>query len=335
MIATTKRAALLCSVLGALLIGCVSLPQEDVSYPRSSALPPPPDPPDNPTTPAKAALGKQLFFDKRLSGDGSTSCEGCHYRHLGWTDGLALSRKVGGEMNTRHTPTLYNTGYADAWYWDGRARTLEGQIAAAWKAQIGADPQRTAALIGTVAAYRNQFQAVFGSEPTADNIPRALAAFLRTLSSGESPWDRYVAGDSTAVPAAAIAGHELFIGKAGCASCHTPPLFTDNRFHNIGLEAGKSRPDSGRQTISKDAQDLHAFKTPTLRSVGLSGPYFHDGSVGRLEDAVRYMAAGGGADPQRSPLLVDRKLSEEEIAQIVAFLGTLTSDERFIRPSLP
>ncbi len=331
----TTRAALLASLIAALLIGCVSQPHEGIGYARSSALPPPADPPDNPTTPEKAALGKQLFFDKRLSGDGSTSCEGCHYRHLGWTDGLPLSRKVGGDMNTRHTPTVYNTGYAESWYWDGRAKTLEGQIAAAWKAQIGADPNRAAAVIATVAGYRSQFQKVFGSEPSADNIPKALAAFLRTLNSGESPWDRYVAGDRTAVSASAVAGHELFTGKAGCASCHTPPLYTDGRFHNVGLEAGKNKPDLGRNAISKEAQDVSAFKTPTLRSVGISGPYFHDGSFTRLEDAVRYMASGGRGDAHKSGLLVDRKLSDEEIAQLVAFLDALTSEETFVRPSLP
>ena len=189
-------------------------------------------------------------------------------------------------------------------------------------------------LIGTVAGYRSQFQAVFASEPTAENIPRALAAFLRTLNSGDSPWDRYLAGDPAAVSAAAIAGHELFIGKAGCASCHTPPLYTDNRFHNIGLEAGKSQPDPGRQAISKETQDLHAFKTPTLRSVAISGPYFHDGSVASLEQAVRYMAAGGGAGAAKSSLLVDRKLSDPEIAQLVAFLNSLTSEEVFTPPQL-
>lgn len=331
----TTRAALLGSLIAVLLIGCVSLPAPEAAYTRSPALPTPTDPLDNPTTPEKAALGKQLFFDKRLSGDGSTSCEGCHYRHLGWADGLALSRKVGGDMNTRHTPTVYNTGYAESWYWDGRAKTLEGQIAAAWKAQLGADPNRAAAIVATVAGYRSQFQKVFGSEPNADNIPKALAAFLRTLNSGESPWDRYVAGDKTAVSTAALAGHELFVGKAGCASCHTPPLYTDSRFHNVGLEAGKSKPDLGRSAISKNAQDVSAFKTPTLRSVGISGPYFHDGSVARLDDAVRFMASGGRADPNKSGLLVDRRLSDEEVAQLVAFLNSLTSEENFVRPSLP
>jgi hypothetical protein len=120
------RVCLLAAGVAVVGLGCVTVSQDGAGYVRSSALPAPPDPADNPTTPEKAALGKQLFFDPRLSGDGSMACQGCHYRHLGWTDGLPLSRKVGGGMNTRHTPSVYNTGYYTSWYWDGRAKTLEG-----------------------------------------------------------------------------------------------------------------------------------------------------------------------------------------------------------------
>ena len=326
---------LLAAAIAAVLVGCVALPQGGAGYARSPALPTPPDPPDNPTTPEKAALGKKLFFDPRLSGDGSMACQGCHYRHLGWTDALPLSRKVGGGMNTRHTPSVYNTGYYTSWYWDGRAKTLEGQVTAAWKAQIGAEPAKAAAVIAAIPGYQVEFRKVFGSAPDADNIVKALAAFLRTLNSGEAPWDRHAAGDKTAVSADAQAGHELFVGKAGCATCHQPPLYSDNRFHNIGLEADKANPDPGRYAVTKDLQDRSAFKTPTLRSVGISGPYFHDGSVANLEQAVRYMASGGKADAHKSTLLVDHKLSDQEIRQLVAFLHTLTSEEHFQPPMLP
>ncbi len=331
----TSRYRLLAAALAAALIGCVALPQGGAGYVRSSALPAPPDPVDNPTTPEKAALGKQLFFDPRLSGDGSMACQGCHYRHLGWTDALPLSRKVGGGMNTRHTPSVYNTGYYTSWYWDGRAKTLEAQVTAAWKAQIGADPAKAAAVIAAVPGYQVEFRKVFGSAPDADNIAKALAAFLRTLNSGEAPWDRHAAGDQAAVSADALAGYELFVGKAGCATCHQPPLYSDSQFHNIGLEAGKANPDPGRYGVTKDPQDRSAFKTPTLRSVGISGPYFHDGSVADLEQAVRYMASGGKTDASKSALLVDRKLSDQEIRQLVAFLHTLTSEEHFEAPALP
>jgi len=330
-----SRRWLVTTAVSAALLGCVTTPEGGGGYARSSALPAPPEPADNPTTPAKAALGKQLFFDPRLSGDGSMACQGCHYRHLGWTDGLPLSRKVGGGMNTRHTPSVYNTGYYTSWYWDGRAKTLEGQVTAAWKAQIGADPARAAAVIAAVPGYQAEFQQVFGAPPNADNIAQALAAFLRTLNSGEAPWDRYQAGDQTAVSGDAVAGYELFVGKAGCAACHKPPLYSDSLFHNIGLEAGKASPDPGRFTVTKEARDMGAFKTPSLRSVSISGPYFHDGSVSSLEAAVRYMAAGGKADANKSGLLTDRRLSDREVGQLVAFLATLTSHERFAPPRLP
>ncbi|WP_300449518.1 cytochrome c peroxidase [Accumulibacter sp.] len=330
-----SRRWLVVAGLSAGLIACMTIPHDGAGYARSSALPAPPDPVDNPTTPAKAALGKQLFFDPRLSGDGSMACQSCHFRHLGWADAQPLSRKAGGGMNTRHTPTVYNTGYYNAWYWDGRAKTLEGQITAAWKAQIGADQVKAAAVIAAVPGYQAGFRQVFGAAPSAENIAQALAAFLRTLNSGESPWDRYMAGDPAAVSADALAGSELFSGKAGCAACHKPPLYSDGLFHNVGLEAGKASPDPGRYTVTQEAADRSAFKTPTLRSVAISGPYFHDGSVASLDDAVRYMASGGKADPHKSPLLIDRRLSEKEIAQLVAFLTALTSDERFASPRLP
>ena len=329
------RVCLLAAGVAVVGLGCVTVSQDGAGYVRSSALPAPSDPADNPTTPEKAALGKQLFFDPRLSGDGSMACQGCHYRHLGWTDGLPLSRKVGGGMNTRHTPTVYDTGYYTAWYWDGRARTLEGQVTAAWKAQIGADPVKAAAVIAAVPGYQAQFRKVFGGEASADNIAMALAAFLRTLNSGEAPWDRYTAGDGSAVSAEAVAGYALFTGKAGCAACHKPPLFSDGMFHNIGLEAGKAKPDPGRYAVTKDPAEMSAFKTPTLRSVGISGPYFHDGSVASLEAAVQLMASGGRPDAQKSALLIDRRLSAREIKELVAFLDTLTSDESFASPTLP
>jgi cytochrome c peroxidase len=303
--------------------------------PRVSQLPPPPSPADNPGTPEKVTLGQQLFFDKRLSGDGSASCETCHVRPKGWTDGLPLSRRVGGEMNTRHSPTLYNVGYATSWYWDGRAPTLERQVAAAWRAQMGADPAKVVPVIAAVPGYRAQFEKVFGGPPTADNIPMALAAYLRTLNSGESPWDRYEKGDATAVSAEAIAGYALFTGKGRCVLCHFPPLYTDNLFHNVGLEAGKAKPDPGRATVTKAERDTSAFKTPTLRSAAVSRPYFHDGSVATLEEAVRYMASGGKPDPNRDPLLQPVDVTDAEIAQLVAFLRALTSTEPLRRPALP
>lgn len=292
-------------------------------------------PADNPATPEKIALGKQLFVDPRLSGSGQMACQGCHYRHLGWTDGLALSPKDNGQLNTRHTPSLYNVGYQTAWYWDGRATTLEGQVMAAWKAQINADPEQVAPLIQAVPEYAEQFARVFDAPATPDTIVKALAAYLRTKNSDHSPWDRYEMGETDAVSADAIAGQALFAGKAGCVACHTPPYYGNSTFYNIGLEHGQESPDPGRFNVTKEEADRGAFKTPSLRSVALSAPYFHDGSRATLAEAVRYMASGGGADPNKSDLLLDRGLTDAEIDQIVAFLEALTSDESWDQPRIP
>lgn len=303
---------------------------------RLSRLQPPPHPADNPATPEKIALGRQLFYDTRLSESGKASCESCHYRHLGWTDAKALSTRVNGVVNPRHTPTLYNVAYNRLWYWDGRSATLEAQITAAWVNQmVTPDTKVIAERLSGIPGYRTQFEKVFGAGPTPQNIVQALAAFIRTLASGDSPWDRHEKGVRGAVSADAVAGFEIFMGKARCALCHTPPVYSDGNFHNIGLEAGKPKPDLGRGAISKDAKDNSAFKTPTLRSVAISGPYFHDGAVASLEEAVRLMAQGGKPDPNRSPLLVDAKLTDREIGQLVEFLRALTSDEPAVKPALP
>jgi cytochrome c peroxidase len=302
---------------------------------RASALPPMLHPDGNPATPEKIALGKQLFVDPRLSGSGQMACQGCHYRHLGWTDGKVLSPKDNGELNTRHTPSLYNVGYQTAWYWDGRATSLEGQILAAWKAQINADPEQVAQTIQAVPGYAVQFENVFGGPAAPETIVKALAAYLRTKNSDNSPWDRYEMGHADAVTSDAIAGQALFVGKAGCVACHATPYYGNSTFYNVGLEYGKENPDPGRFNVTQNEADRGAFKTPSLRSVALSSPYFHDGSAPTLEQAIRYMASGGHPDPTKSELLFDRGLTDIEIAQLGAFLRSLMSAETWDMPEIP
>jgi cytochrome c peroxidase len=323
----------------ALAIGILSsctTPQGDSSgVTRVSALPPVTHPADNPASPAKTALGKQLFVDKRLSGSGQMACQGCHYRNLGWTDALALSKRDDGKMNTRHTPSLYNVGYQSLWYWDGRSPTLEAQVLAAWRNQTGADPEKVAAVLNAVPGYASQFNAVFGTPATPDAIVKALASYLRTKVSTNSPWDRYEAGRRNAVSKDAVEGYALFMGKGRCAACHTPPFYGNSTFYNVGLEQGKATADIGRSNVTKKPEDTSAFKTPSLRSVALSAPYFHDGSVATLEEAVRYMAGGGRPDPNKSPLLTPTGLTDAQIGKVVAFLKSLTSEEPWEAPALP
>ena len=318
----------------AALSACVSRPVEPPIQ-AISALPPVVHPADNPGTSDKLALGKQLFTDARLSGTGKMACQGCHYRNLGWTDAKALSTKDDGTVNTRHTPGLYNVGYQTAWYWDGRATTLEGQVLAAWRAQIGADPTKVAALLNTVPGYVSQFRAVYGTDATPDAVVKSLAAYFRSKVSTDSPWDRYERGDPSAVSRDAVVGFELFMGKGRCAACHTPPFYGNSTFYNVGLEAGKARPDVGRFNVTKNESDRGAFKTPSLRSVALTAPYFHDGSVATLREAVVLMASGGKPDPNLSPILSPTGLTDKEIDQLVVFLQSLTSTETWDQPKLP
>ena len=317
------------------LAACALAPVEKPVVGRISALPPIQHPADNPTSPAKVALGAQLFMDKRLSGSGNNNCQSCHYRELGWTDANKLSRRDNGDMNTRHTPSLYNVGHQSIWYWDGRAATMEAQTLAAWRNQMSVDPALAAARIAAVPGYASQFQAVFGAPASATNITQALTAYLRTKNSENSPWDRYEMGDVKAVSRDAIEGWQLFAGKGGCVACHAAPFYGNSAFFNIGLEHGKEKPDVGRFNVTKLEADRGAFKTPSLRSVALGAPYFHDGSVATLKEAVRYMASGGKADPDKSLMLQPRDLSEAEIDKIVAFLGSPTSTEAWQPAKLP
>jgi cytochrome c peroxidase len=292
---------------------------------------------DNPLTPAKVELGNQLFFDPRLSGSGTMSCSSCHLPERAFTDGKATAKKDDGAMNTRNSPTMHNVGYLDRLYWDGRAKTLEDNVLAAWKAQTGAKPDEIATKLAAVKEYQVAFQGAFGEPPTAGNIVKALASFLRTLRSGNSPFDRWQAGDEQAVGADAKAGYELFRGKAGCFVCHTPPLFTDRLFHNVGIGMGAANPDVGAAAKSAfdDVKRTGQFKTPTLRDIAKTAPYFHDGSVATLKEAVALMGKGGIDNPHKDPLMLDRALSNEEVDQLVAFLETLTGNVVWSAPAVP
>jgi cytochrome c peroxidase len=301
-------------------------------------------PADNPVTPDKVELGKKLFFDARLSKDGKLSCETCHMPEKGWADGKQFSTKFDGKMNTRHTPTLYNAGYYKEWYWDGRAKTLEGQVAAAWTGQMGGDPDSVAATLNNIDAYKNEFQTVFGSPATKENIPQAIAAFVRTIKSDDSPWDRYQQGDKSAVSEDAVKGFAVFSDsdKANCTLCHLPPLFSDTLFHNTGVGFDKPMPDMGRGKVlaaanAPDADAMQgAFKTPSLRSVADHGPYFHDGRAKTLDEAVDFMLKGGLQNPHLDEKLKARNITPQERAQLIAFLKSISPEEKpFDRPQLP
>ncbi|MEZ5964605.1 MAG: cytochrome c peroxidase [Planctomycetota bacterium] len=328
----THRILLALSPLALTLAGCGA---EAASVP---ALPPTPKglegkqlniPADNPMTAEKAHLGKMLFFDKRLSKDGSMSCQSCHMHDKAWSDGIQFSTKVDGSKNTRNSPSLYNVGYQQLYYWDGRAPTMEKNVEAAWKGHMGGDPEAMAKTLAGIPGYVEAFQASFHAAPTGTNIVQAITTFVRTLRSGDAPFDRGQQSE------AAKRGHAVFMTR--CAACHVPPLFTDMLFHNVGVGA---QSDVGRFKVTEDPTTTGAFKTPSLRGAARSAPYFHDGSVPTLKEAVTIMANAGVENEHLDPILKGFKASlaaptAQEIDDLVEFVKSLDSSEPFEAPKLP
>jgi cytochrome c peroxidase len=308
-----------------------------------------PIPAENPMTEAKISLGHQLFFDSRLSVDGSRSCYSCHQNENGNGGADPLAIGAGGRQLTRHSPVIWNVGYMSRFYWDGRSGSLEAQAKGAWgggNMGVGADNlDAKAAEIGAIPGYAEQFQAVFGDRgATAETLAEAIAAYERTLVCEDTRYDRFMAGDQTALTAEENRGLELFNGKAACATCHTPPFFSsqfstpEGVYYNVGIGiegVPEADVDVGRQAVTNAEGDWAAFKVPSLRNIARSAPYFHNGSVGTLEEAVRYMAGTGVPNKNLTPLLMDRGLTDPEVAALVAFLGSLDCPGSLVRPELP
>lgn len=288
-------------------------------------------------TEAKVALGRKLFFDPALSVDGSRACYSCHQNEDGTGGHDPIAIGAGDKPLTRHAPIMWNVGYLPAHYWDGRAASLEAQAIGAWSGGnmgVGKDNLvKKADEIGQKPEYKELFEAAFPIDlATPDTIASALAAYERTLVCDNTAWDKFQAGDSAALNDQQKQGWELFKGKGRCAECHTPPFFSDaflaagGAYHNagVGFEGKKeAEVDVGRHAVSKSDSDFGAFKTPSLRNVGKSAPYFHDGSAKTLEDAVTFMAKGGFKNKHLDPKFGDRGLSKDEIGALVAFLSSL------------
>ncbi|MFN6978483.1 MAG: MbnH family di-heme enzyme, partial [Gemmobacter sp.] len=307
---------------------------------------------DNPMTAEKVALGRMLFHDVRLSADGTLSCASCHDQARAFTDGRAVSVGLHGTVGARNAPSLGNIGYMPTLTWENpMVRSLEfhaliplfgeeplemgnaGQEAALF-ARLMADP-----------AYAQGFAAAFPDRPAADlfTVTRALGAFQRTLITARSPYDRFkYEGDRTALSEAALRGEALFFDhRTECYHCHVGFNFTDNLvtsrsamaetvFHNTGLGA-----DGGLARFTDRARDAGRFRTPSLRNVAVTAPYMHDGRFATLDAVIRHYAAGGEAarhgapDPARDPLITGFAVTEAEIADLIAFLHSLT-DETFL-----
>ncbi len=285
---------------------------------------------DNPLTQEKVELGKQLYFDKRLSADNTVSCASCHDPKLGWSNGDATAVGVDGQRGGRSAPTIINSAYQWFHFWDGRAASLEEQALGpiANPIEMNLPVEEAGARIAGIDGYVQQFQDVFGEPVSAENMAKAIAAFERTILSGNAPYDRYKAGDDSALSEQALAGMKLFFGKANCSGCRTGPNFSDNGFHNLGVSFDKEDPDVGREAHSNLSGDRGAFKTPTLREIAKTAPYMHDGSLATLEEVVAYYSKGGTPNEYLDEEIFELKLSDEQQAAIVAFLKEgLSSDD--------
>jgi cytochrome c peroxidase len=302
------------------------------------ALPPVMIPPDNPQTKRKAALGRQLFFDPRLSADNSVSCATCHAPESAWANHNRVDTGIGGRTGTRNSGTVLDAAYMKFQFWDGRAKTLEEQSLGPIHnpVEMGETLDNVVRKLQAIDGYTMQFRKVFGTGVTVDGIARAIAAFERTVLSGPSAYDRFQAGDMTAMSASAQRGMRLFNGKAGCRECHSGPLFSDQSFHNIGVGMEQSNPDVGRQAVTHDPADRGSFKTPGLRNVALTWPYLHDGSATKLEDVVEFYDRGGVPNPTLDIRIKPLGLTDDEQSDLVSFLMALTGTlPKTGRPTLP
>lgn len=314
-------------------------------------------PSDNPMSTEKIKLGETLYFDKRLSADGTVSCATCHDPASAFTDRNATAVGVRSSLGTRNAPTVLNAMFNATLFWDGRTRSLEDQAMQPLvnPAEMGMpDYDAVVARVASVPDYVERFRRVFKSEVTIENIARAIAAFERTQLSGNSPFDRFIAGDANAVTASQKSGWKLFRGKAQCIQCHAfsrrAPFFTDFDFHNTGVatknrnleklvrEAGKTKEvsklshaegfsDLGRYLVTRQAKDIGAFKTPTLRDIELTAPYMHEGSQKTLLDVVRFYNRGGDVNPHLDKRIRPLNLTDEEMNSLVEFMRALTSDD--------
>lgn len=324
-------------------------------------LPPLIIPADNPQTAAKIALGKRLFNDKRLSGDGSISCASCHQEAKAFSDGLPLAKGIDGQIGTRNTPTVLNAAFYTSQFLDGRAANLEQQALGPFLNPIEHGLKSQQAIVDSLrqdADYLKAFAQVFdiqADELTIAHVGKAIASFERTLIAGDSAFDRYLFGmQPNAISKSAIRGSHVFKRKANCVTCHEismkHALFTDNRFYNIGIGSQRLAPvlaelqsaierreqpdltnwtdaqrsELGRYLISKQAVDIGRFKIPTLRNIALTGPYMHDGSLQTLEAVVEHYDKGGTGSVGVDAKIFPLHLTAEEKNDLVAFLKTLT-----------
>lgn len=291
----------------------------DIEYPDDS----------EPNT-EEIALGKVLFFDTRLSANNRISCATCHNPNLGFSDGHSLGLGTNGNKLGRNAPHLYNLAWSSSFFWDGRADSLEQQslMPIESKAEMSMPMIVLNNKLKKVKYYQDTFKKLYPDGITSKNLGKAIAAFERTIITNNSDFDKYLKGNKLAMNPEAIRGMKLFQGKASCITCHDGPNFTDDSFHNIGV----TDKDLGRGSIVKDKTLNGAFKTPGLRNVLFTAPYMHDGSLKTIEDVIRFYNKGGNKVRSKDKLIKPLNLTEQEIFDLVAFMGTINEQIKIEPP---
>jgi len=298
-------------------------------------------PENNPISEAKIDLGRKLYFDARLSKDGSVSCATCHDPDKGFSDARPTSLGIGRQAGARNAPTVMNRLFSQEQFWDGRAADLEAQALGPIQnpIEMGHTLPEMVSNLKALSGYAPGFQAAFGSpEINPDRVAQAIATYERTVLAGNSPFDRYQGGEKSMLGESAVRGMALFndATRANCVTCHAGFNFTDESYHNLGVGMEKPNPDWGRFSVSKNEFDKGAFKTPTLRNVAQSGPYMHDGSEATLLDVVKFYDRGGNKNQWLSKEIKPLNLTDQDRADLVAFLEALTGDVRGTeKPTLP
>lgn len=289
-----------------------------------------------PYDPIRATLGKMLFFDPRMSGAENISCATCHNPSFGWEVPTTGPIGATNEMLGRQAPTILNAAWGRHYFWDGRAATLEEQAAGPITANVemAGDLNQIVERLSQISTYMNGFAAAYPDEGmTPDTILNAIATYERTVVTNWAPFDRWVDGQEDAISEDAKRGFEVFVGPGRCADCHSGWNFTDNMFHDIGLDT----PDIGRAAIAPDEdRSRHAFKTPGLRNIFYRAPYMHNGSLPNIEAVISHYVTGGEARPSLSALMQPLDLTDQQVSDLVAFLASLTAEEEAVAsPVLP
>ena len=298
-------------------------------------------PENNPLSQQKIDLGRKLYFDPRLSKDGTVSCATCHDPDKGFSDGRKTSTGIAGQVGGRNAPTVMNRLFSVEQFWDGRAEDLEAQALGPVQnpVEMGHTLEGMVSTLKRIQAYAPDFEKAFGSPGiTAGRVGMAIASYERTVLAGNAPYDRYQAGDRAAMSEASVRGMEIFndAKRGNCLTCHAGFNFTDESYHNIGVGMDRPKPDLGRFTGTKKDFDRGAFKTPTLRNIAQNAPYLHDGSEKTLAGVVEFYDRGGVPNNWLSREIKPLKLSARDKADLVAFLEALTGEVRGAeRPTLP